>query len=206
MERRLGIKIKLRVGGELAPSLAIEDFGLSYDGSLKPFTGAATATYTIHNTGNTTLSPIQAASVAGPFGWFRADAGDIQAPPELLPGETWQVSVPVADVPAAVLLTGTVTLTPLIVDPSGSRSTLPAIEGTETAWAVSWLLLLVIVGLIALIVLAGWLRRRRKAREDARVATRSRRRSPRCEAAGRPPRMEDARVPLPDASRRGPEP
>ncbi|WP_033342045.1 WxL protein peptidoglycan domain-containing protein [Catenuloplanes japonicus] len=170
VERRLGIRITLRVSGELAPSLAIEDLRLAYDGSLNPFApGASTVSYTIHNTGNTTLSATQAASVAGPFGWWRSDAGDLQAPPELLPGETWAVSVPVTDVPAAVLITGTVSLTPLIVDPSGSRSMLHAVEGTATAWAVPWLLVLLIVVLIGLVVLAVRLRRRRRAREDARV-------------------------------------
>ncbi|MDP9792835.1 hypothetical protein J2S43_001347 [Catenuloplanes nepalensis] len=171
VERRLGIRIKLRVGGALAPALAVSDLSVSYDGSWNPFAGGtATVSYTIRNTGNTTLSATQAASVAGPFGWWRSDAGDIAAPPELLPGESWPVTVPVADVPAALLLTGTATLTPLVVDPSGSRSMLEPVSADATAWAVPWLLLLLILVLIALVVLALRLRRRRRAREDARVA------------------------------------
>ncbi|GAB7044061.1 MULTISPECIES: WxL protein peptidoglycan domain-containing protein [Catenuloplanes] len=171
VERRLGIRITLRVGGELAPSLAVSGMRVSYDGSWNPFAGgAATVSYTIENTGNTTLSATQAASVAGPFGWFRSDAGDIAAPPELLPGESWPVTVPVADVPAALLLTGTTTLTPLIIDPSGSRSMLAPVSAEATTWAVPWLLLLALVLLAALLTLTVRLRHRRRAREDARVA------------------------------------
>ncbi|GAB7046792.1 WxL protein peptidoglycan domain-containing protein [Catenuloplanes indicus] len=171
VERRLGIRITLRVGGELAPSLAVSGLRVTYDGTWNPFAGgAATVSYTIENTGNTRLSATQVASVAGPFGWFRASSGDVPAPPELLPGESWPVTVPVADVPAALLLTGTATVTPLIVDPSGSRSMLAPVSAEATAWAVPWLLLLGLVVLLGLVALAVWLRRRRKAREDARVA------------------------------------
>ena len=61
VDRRLGIRIKLRVSGELKPSLAVEDLHVAYDGPVNPFAkGDATVTYKIHNTGNTTLSAEQA--------------------------------------------------------------------------------------------------------------------------------------------------
>lgn len=113
VDRRLGIRVKLRVSGELKPKLSIENLDVDYAGSLNPFAkGDATVTYTIHNTGNALLSARQSVSVAGPFGWLRAKAGDIAAPPELLPGESWKVKVPVHGVTPGVTLSATATLTP----------------------------------------------------------------------------------------------
>ncbi|RMB82091.1 WxL protein peptidoglycan domain-containing protein [Streptomyces shenzhenensis] len=174
VDRRLGIRVKLRVSGELKPRLEIENLQVRYDGTLNPFAkGDATVSYTIHNTGNAILSARQTASLSGPFGWLRADAGAIAAPPELLPGESWKVSVPVHDVAPAFRLTATATLTPLLTDASGSTSPLKQVEATAGGWAVPWTLLLIVLVLAAAVttwlVLARRARAKRKQREDARV-------------------------------------
>ncbi|KAB1936000.1 DUF916 domain-containing protein [Micromonospora sp. ALFpr18c] len=174
VDRRLGIRITLRVGGELKPNLAIEDLHVTYDGSSNPFgKGDATVTYKIHNVGNAALSGKQTVSVSGPFGVLRVRAGDIAAPPELLPGESWDVTVPVHGVAPAVSLAATVTLTPLLTDVSGSTTSLKPVQATAHGWALPWTFLLVLVVLIAVVVGAYLYRRRsraqRKAREDARV-------------------------------------
>ncbi|MEH1168914.1 DUF916 domain-containing protein [Micromonospora sp. CPCC 205539] len=174
VDRRLGIKIKLRVGGELKPNLAIEDLHVGYGGTSNPFSkGHATVTYTIHNTGNAVLSAQQTVSVSGPFGVLRAQAGDIAAPPELLPGESRTVTVPVGGVAPALRLAATATLTPLLTDASGSTTSLKPIQVTAHGWALPWTLVLLLVVLIAVIVGAVLLTRRNRARrkvnEDSRV-------------------------------------
>ncbi|MET7710682.1 DUF916 domain-containing protein [Micromonospora sp. NPDC005413] len=174
VDRRLGIRITLRVGGELKPNLAIEDLHVTYAGSFNPFSkGDATITYKVHNVGNAALSGQQAVSVLGPFGLLRVRAGDIAAPPELLPGESWSVTVPVRGVAPAVSLAATATLTPLLTDASGSTTSLKPVEVTAHGWALPWMLVLVLVVLIAVLVGAYLYRRRnstqRRAREDARV-------------------------------------
>ncbi|GAA4250927.1 COG1470 family protein [Dactylosporangium darangshiense] len=167
VERRLGIRIKLRVGGDLRPGLAVDNLQVSYAG------GDAIVTYTIRNSGNAILSAQQAVSVAGPFGWWRHDAGAVAAPPELLPGETWPVRVSVHGVDRTLRLTATVTLTPRLADASGSTTSLAAVEASAGAWAVPWPALIALVVLIALAVGGVFLlrrgRARRSAREDARV-------------------------------------
>lgn len=174
VERRLGIMVKLRVSGELQPGLTIEDLHVDYGGVFNPFAkGDATVTYQIHNTGNTVLSASQSVSVSGPFGWLRARAGDVKAPPQLLPGETWKMTVPVDGAAPTLWLAATASLVPIVTDPSGTTSTLGAVEATAHGGAIPWTLLALVVIVAGAIVGAIYLRRRnratRKVREDARV-------------------------------------
>lgn len=175
VDRRLGVRIALRVGGELAPQLAVENLHVDYDGTLNPFgRGDATITYTIHNTGNAVLSAQQAAGLTGPFGWFAASATVVAAPPQLLPGESWPVTAVVRDVTPAIRLLGTVTVTPALTDASGSTTSLDPVVATVHGWAVPWVLAVLVVLVVALVVLtvrgARRSRARRGAREEARVA------------------------------------
>ncbi|WP_238005353.1 DUF916 domain-containing protein [Dactylosporangium sp. AC04546] len=175
VERRLGIRIKLRVSGALKPGLAIEDLHVDYSGSSwNPFAKHdATVTYRIHNTGNAILTAKQAVSVSGPFGWLRADAGEVKSPPDLLPGESWKMTVPVHGVATSGRLAATATLTPLLTDASGSTTSLKQVQASAHSWAIPWALLLLILVLVAAVVGASFLIRRgraqRKLREDARV-------------------------------------
>ncbi|BCY13962.1 WxL protein peptidoglycan domain-containing protein [Actinoplanes sp. L3-i22] len=173
VERRLGIKIKLRVGGDLVPALAVEDLKVDWSGAAFA-KGDAAVTYTIHNTGNAVESAKQAVSISGPFGWLRTDASAIAAPPELLPGESWKVSVPVHGVAPAVLLTATATLTPLVTDDSGSTTALATVSATTHVWALPWTLTVLLIVLIAAVIALIWLlrrnKRRRKSREETRIA------------------------------------
>ncbi|MFJ2648552.1 WxL protein peptidoglycan domain-containing protein [Streptomyces sp. NPDC087420] len=174
VDRRLGIRVKLRVGGTLKPQLAIENVHLNHSTPANPFAkGDATVTYTIHNTGNAILSARQSVAIAGPFNWLKTEATHITAPPELLPGETWKVKVPVHGVASAIRLKATVTLTPILTDASGSTTSLKPTEATTRAWSIPWPLLLLAAALIALLLTTLHLTRRRRAhrklREDARV-------------------------------------
>jgi hypothetical protein len=169
--RRLGIRIRLRVGGSLKPSLSAENLHVRYSGTPNPFgKGAATVTYTIRNTGNAILTARQAVSVAGPFGRSRVRAGQVDDSPQLLPGDTWKVSVPVRGVTPAVSLTGTVTLVPLLTDAAGSVAPLAVVTTRAHTWTTPWALLLFLVVLCGLVV-AGLTARRRlrqvRLRDDA---------------------------------------
>ncbi|GAB3877763.1 hypothetical protein GCM10027612_01070 [Microbispora bryophytorum subsp. camponoti] len=160
--RRLGIRIRLRVGGELKPSLSVEDLRVRYSGTPNPLgTGEATVTYTVRNDGDSILSARQAVALSGPFGHWDARAGHIDDSPPLLPGDTWKVSVPVRGVTPALRLTGTVTLVPLLTDAAGSVAPLAAVDGTAHAWTLPWAPLLVVVVLCGLLVAALASRRRR---------------------------------------------
>lgn len=173
VDRRLGIKITLRVSGELRPALAVEDLHVSYAGSANPFArGSATLTYTLHNTGNVVLTGgQQQASVSGVLGTGRVEAESIADPPTLLPGERWHVTVPVDEVAPTVWLNAKVEVVPLVTDPSGTTTTLDPVVATGHGWAVPWSVLALLLVVVAVVVL--WVvRRRRQGDKVARaVAT-----------------------------------
>jgi hypothetical protein len=178
VDRRLGIRVHLRVAGALAPALAIEDLRVDYAGTINPFgVGDASVSYTVHNTGNVRLSAAQAVKVAGPFGLLPMTASAVSDAPELLPGESWKMTVPVAGVFPAFLLNGTVAIDPALAaelaDQPGSDSGLGVVEANADGWAVPWALLGLVL-LVAAVVVGGILypRRRRRVRassEEARV-------------------------------------
>jgi len=147
-----GVPIRLRVGGPLRPSLAVEDVRIE----------DSMVTYTIRNTGNATLTAHPAVSVSGPFGRFSAKAGKLADSPPLLPGKTWKGSAPLRDVTPALRLTATVTLTPLLTDEAGSTAPLPPIKTSGHGWAIPWTPLIALVAVCALV--AGVAFRRRPAR------------------------------------------
>ncbi|MCW2749014.1 MAG: hypothetical protein JWR83_124 [Aeromicrobium sp.] len=170
VDRRLAIRVRLRVGGDLKPVLAVENLHVNYGGTLNPFgKGDATVTYTIHNTGNAILTARQSASVSGPFGSLRVHADKIKDSPELLPGDSWKVSAKVPGVTPTVRLAGTVSLTPLVIDASGTITPLAAVDTTTHGWGIPWAILLLLVLLCVAVFALIRLRRRAKVREDVRV-------------------------------------
>ncbi|NEA30216.1 DUF916 domain-containing protein [Streptomyces sp. SID13031] len=152
VERRLAIRIRLRVSGVLKPSLAVENLKVQYSG--KAFgNGDAIVAYEIHNTGNTIAAARQEASVSAPFGKLRTQAGAIDDSPQLLPGEMWKVSVPIHGVTPAGRLTAAVDLLPLVTDAAGSTAILPVTQTSTHTWTIPWTLLVLLVLVSATVVL-----------------------------------------------------
>ena len=178
VDRRLGIRMHVRVLGELTPALAVEDLAVTYDGTVNPFgTGAAQVSYTVHNTGTTRLAAGQAVSLTGPWGLLPVPLGDLAAVPELLPGETWTVSAPVDGIVPAFWLTASGTVTPTVPSLEGAAEPVEVapVEFEAGTWAVPWaavvLLVLLVGGVVLGLVLGRRRRIRRAAAEDARVQT-----------------------------------
>ncbi|MEV6897022.1 DUF916 domain-containing protein [Amycolatopsis sp. NPDC051372] len=167
VERRLGIRIRLRVGGDLTPALSVEDAHVDYSGTANPFgTGDATLSYTLHNTGNAITAARQSASVSSLFGAWTIPAAAIPDSPQLLPGETWHVSVPVHGVVPGVRVAADVSITPLLTDASGSVAPRDVVTGSAGGWAVPWTLLVVLVLLVLVVVFVVRRLRKRRAGEE----------------------------------------
>ncbi|MEV0890037.1 DUF916 domain-containing protein [Promicromonospora sp. MEB111] len=168
-ETRSGIRVYLRVAGDLAPSLTVTDAHVEYHQTLNPFgPGDATVTYTVRNDGNVRLAANQQVGVAGPFGWLGAQ-GAADDVPELLPGESWPVSVPVDGVAPLFWLGADIVLVAQLPDVAGATPGVAPVEAHASGWAVPWLPLVVVVLLVGAVVVMVRRRRTRGQREDARV-------------------------------------
>lgn len=175
VDRRLGLRMQVRVDGELKPSLAVKDVHVDWKGGLNPFAaGQAGVSYTVTNTGNTIVGGQGSADLSGPFGWLPASAQASEAMPALLPGESWTQHIDVSGVYPLLLLTGKTTVIPTTTDAAGSTAALAAVSADAMTWAVPWTLLGVLLVLVAIAVAAPKIIRRWRAnqrqREDQRVA------------------------------------
>ncbi|WP_435246088.1 COG1470 family protein [Streptomyces sp. NRRL F-5630] len=169
VDRRLGIKVRLRVSGALEPALAVEDAHVSDDGTAAPFgRGNATLTYTVHNTGNAAVAARQAAELTVPLGWFAAHAAPPKAPPRTPPRPTLEGLGPGHGRHPVLRAHGEDHPAPLLTDASGSTSPLPPVKATAHGTAIPRTLLVLLLALVARKVAALRLRRHRKRGEKAR--------------------------------------
>lgn len=173
VDRRLGVRIYFRVGGVVHPDLTVENMSVRYDGSFLPFApGSATVTYTVRNTGNVRLASQTAAATSGPFGLFTVSAIDVAPVPELLPGESWDVEVPIDGVPATFWVGAEVKLTPIVpaLDGAPEPPAAPEVTAQSGTWGIPWstLVLLLIIAIAVVVTLR--LRRRRKVARAEREA------------------------------------
>ncbi|MGI6879679.1 COG1470 family protein [Microbacterium sp. gxy059] len=148
VESRVGFRLLVRVDGELAPALTIDEAGADYAAQGNPFRpGALSAEYTVTNTGNVALA------LTDEIGGKAGARGD------LLPGETRTVRTDPA--PAWPLFVAGDALVVHGVAP-GDDALSTSAEVRVSTWALPWpqLLLLGGVGLVLAAVLGG---RRRSA-------------------------------------------
>ncbi|MEV6373243.1 WxL protein peptidoglycan domain-containing protein [Micromonospora musae] len=191
VDHRVGSRIHLRVAGELAPALAVQDLVVRYDGSANPLRGGTvTATFNVRNTGNVRLSGQPSLQVAGAFGLGRRTV-DGAALPEILPGGTVRTSIRLTEVPPLLRLTATAAVAPRPVDGQVLDPPPTTATARSSLWTPPWtqLLLLVVCGAL------GWglftVRRRRRRRLAA--ALEAARAQGRAEAAATGPAPAPAR-------------
>ncbi|GAB7042904.1 MULTISPECIES: WxL protein peptidoglycan domain-containing protein [Catenuloplanes] len=168
VDRRLGSRMYVRVGGELHPRLDVTGVDVTYRGAPEPWTaGDATVTYTVTNRGNVRLGAEQVIMTAGPFGLLGRQT--VPAPmPELLPGNSLTHAIEVAGVWPLLRTTAEVRVRPV---PTRQYDVFapdtPLATGTATAWSIPWpqLLTCLAAGLVAF--LATRRRRSRPASSSA---------------------------------------
>ncbi len=162
LHQRVGVRVFIRVAGQIRPGLKIEDLHATYHGTLNPTgRGYSTVSYTVHNVGNVNLGATQSVEVHGLLG-ATAKAKGLADISLLLPGSSVKETVRVDGVFPELHETATVRLHPehlsSDVDPGLTNYT-----ASTGFWAVPWTLL----AIVALLVASFWGRRRRARRPGA---------------------------------------
>jgi hypothetical protein len=156
---RVGVRLHLRVDGEIQPRLAVEAVRPKFTGVWWPFSaGGLEVGYEVANTGNTRLGAAVSLRAAGLWG---IGSTTVEAEPvtELLPGErvSGSARVPIA---ALVRLTGAVEAVPTVV---GADDVQPPgrVVGEFGLFAIPWALVIVLT-LVLAVALVAFRRRRGK--------------------------------------------
>ena len=170
-DTRVGVRIHLRVTGDIMPVITYSDVVTRYDASLNPFApGDLHVEYTMSNEGNVRLGSIQQYEI---FGLFRLPAGGvgpsgtvIGQQREILPGQSARVSVVLEDVwPLGRVTTQLSAYNEAVgVDQIGAE--LPSVRASDVTWAVPWPQLAVLLLLVAI----WWALRTRRRRREAAYA------------------------------------
>ncbi|WP_454085877.1 WxL protein peptidoglycan domain-containing protein [Georgenia sp. Marseille-Q6866] len=167
VDRRLGSRVLLRVGGELRPALTISDVEVDHRGSWLPWQpGDATVTFTLENTGNVRLSGAQTVSFAGLLGLGGRSAATVEVE-EMLPGSSFERTVELEGVWPMVRTTGTVAVDGA---PVGGEDERPLAREAFALWTVPWSVLAGLAVVVAVVVLSRVRARRRRQGEDRHVA------------------------------------
>lgn len=159
----VGARIHLRVAGELAPQVSLENVSAHYTPSWNPFApGVLSVEWEAANTGNIRLGSEQFLTVEGLFG-LNPGVSDqsVAVQREVLPGQSAQASVEVQAWPFGPLTTQLVAEQNVVgdddVDVELSHAT-----ATTTVWAIPWVYLVILAVLILGVVSVVVSRRRQK--------------------------------------------
>lgn len=161
VERRLGLRIDMRVSGELAPTAEIRSLATNWGAAgFNPFAGGTTTvSYELVNTGNVRLASLEDLRLSGIGGAARValTGGEI---PELLPGSAVTITREVTS-SAIGPLNGALTV---YLQPVGAFTDVPvAVTAELSAFALPWSL--VVLAVVLLLLVAGivfWVWRRRR--------------------------------------------
>ncbi|MGW2635571.1 WxL protein peptidoglycan domain-containing protein [Streptomyces sp. NPDC001348] len=166
VQRAVGARVYLRVGGPTLPAVAVENVRIAHHQPLVPGLGGgnATVSYTLRNTGNVTLDPKVELRATGMFGRTLLTRDLTKIPSELLPGQRVRLTEPWRDAPQ--LDWGDVTVT--------ARATGTHESASASFFALPWLVAVIV---FVAGVATGVLLRARRGRARPSVPVRPSRRA-----------------------------
>jgi hypothetical protein len=164
LDRRIATRLYLRVKGELQALMTIGSIDATYDPSWNPFDGTVNLAFTLTNNGNVSLGADTVSRVTGLFGIpFSAD-NRVEIP-ELLPGTSRTVSLPISGVGQWLFLTTSVDLVGTIDEDAINPGPMPTAKRDALIFATPWFAIVtVMVSLLLFLFL------RSKRRRDAQRA------------------------------------
>jgi hypothetical protein len=163
LNQRVGLRVFIRVAGNIRPALSIEHLTTNYHDNWNPIgSGAATVAYRVRNNGNVALGVHQQVTVSGLFGDEASTTP--RAITLLLPGEFVDVRTHVSGIFPEIRMNTKVQLRPLV--PAGNLDVglKNVYSANEGFWAVPW----VLIGIIMAFLLGTffgwrWWRKRRSS-------------------------------------------
>lgn len=168
-DARVGVRLHLRVAGDVVPTLAVTDLQATYSPSWNPFTaGSVEVGYTVTNQGNVRLGAGTAVDASGPFGWGETTV-EGAAQRELLPGQSATSTVVLDGTWPLGRMSGDVTVVPVVVGDDVVEVEVSAVSAGWSAWAVPWAQLALLTLAVAVVLLARRARRRREAATQRRI-------------------------------------
>lgn len=163
VDRRLALRVHLRVAGAITPAVAVDGLTVSARGSVNPF-GAPTVVvrYRVTNTGNARVVPQDVVTVSGAPGSTATVDATGADPVEVLPGSSVEREVVVHDVRTLAAADVRVAVVATAVGVGGGATASASATGSAAAvpWAAVVLLALALAGVGVALVL----RRRARAR------------------------------------------
>ena len=164
---RVGVRMHLRVAGDVVGRLEPEVVAVSYRPSWNPFArGRLVVEVDVANTGNVRLGSREDLTASGP--WRLAPAGASGEHREVLPGQS---STTVLEVPVVPLVRtwGDVVVTPVVVGEDEVDVALEPGSASLVVWTMPWAQLALVLALVGAVLGARAHRRRTAARIQARI-------------------------------------
>lgn len=165
LQQRVAARVYVRVDGELAPGISVQDVSGTYRAGRFPWqAGTLDLSYTLVNSGNVRMGLQSSASITGPFGLGEA-RGSATPVTELLPLGTVAVEQSIEGVWPLGVLTAAVRVEPLAA-PGAEAPELSPVTTEATIRVVPWQLLLAVLILVMIVGGLLWLRRQRRRSSD----------------------------------------
>lgn len=164
---RNGVRLHLRVTGDIEAGLTPTDVTTRWEPSWNPFApGTVHVRYRVANTGDVRLAARAATTLAGPFGIGEAEHGTEVR--EVLPGQSALVEAELRVWPL-VRVTGHVDVRPWVVGEDVVDAALRGESADVAVWVLPWSQLALLVLVVGGVLLVRWRRRRTAQQVQARV-------------------------------------
>lgn len=166
LDRRIATRLYLRVKGDVTALMTVSSISAEYVPSFNPFAGTTNIAFTITNNGNVSLGANAVATVKGLFGIPLSGIVRLEIP-EMLPGTSRSMVVPVEGVGQWIFLNPTIGIVGTVDDDAINPGPLPTAERDVPLFVAPWALLIILALAAGVYFFIRWRRKRDLSRAQA---------------------------------------
>jgi hypothetical protein len=166
LDRRIATRLYLRVKGDVTALMTVSSISAEYLPSFNPFAGTTNIAFTITNNGNVSLGANAVAAVKGLFGIPLSGTVRLEVP-EMLPGTSRTMVVPVEGVGQWIFLNPTIGIAGTIDDDAINPGPLATAERDVPLFVAPWALLIILALAAGIYFFIRWRRKRDHERAQA---------------------------------------